>query len=65
VKTLSTKSQLTAFLYQLMRDHVTPGVIEGLVLQDESAKVQGHDTFVLTNGHLAAYAEEVAKRLTG
>jgi hypothetical protein len=64
VKTFSTKSTLTTFLYQLMRDHVTPGVIEGLVLQDEKANAEGHDTFVLTNGYLAEYAAEVADRLT-
>jgi len=58
-----TRSRLTTFLYQLMRDHVTPGVVEGIVSGDE--KVDEDDHFVLTNGHLGAYAQEIAWRLVG
>lgn len=61
-----TRSPLTAFLYQLMRDHVTPGVVEGIVLRDEELREEQGDEleFVLSNGYLAAYAAEVAQRLT-
>jgi hypothetical protein len=65
-----TTSPLVAFLYQLMRDEVPVGAVERIVLADENARVEhGEDgkpfEFVLTNGHLGAYAEEVAERLTG
>lgn len=52
-------SKLVSFLYQLMRDHVTPGVIEE-VLNDS---VHESDV-VYTNGWLAKYAEDIAKRLS-
>lgn len=62
-----TTSPLVAFLYELMRDQVPVGVVERIVLTDENARM-AHDKvepfeYVLTNGHLAAYAEEVAARL--
>lgn len=48
---------LVSFLYDLMRDHVTPGVVEKLVL----ASPPGMTKF--TNGYLANYAKELAARL--
>jgi len=62
-----TTSPLVAFLYELMRDQVPVGVVGRSVLTDENARM-AHDQdepfeYVLTNGHLAAYAEEVAERL--
>lgn len=52
--------RLQSFLYVLMRDHVTPGVIEELI--DEDIGYHGQD-ILYTNGWLAKYAEDVAKRL--
>jgi hypothetical protein len=59
----TTGSPLVSFLYLLMRDHVPPGVVEGIVAKDEPRE-DPELVFVLTNGHLAAYAEEIAGRLT-
>lgn len=53
-------NRLASFLYQLMRDHVTPGVVEGIILDD----LQYTDEITYTNGWLARYAEHLAKRLT-
>jgi len=58
-----TKSRLTAFLYQIMRDHVPPGVIEKIVSADEEDFEDGTDV-LLSNYHLGAYADELADRLT-
>lgn len=63
-----TASPLVAFLYQLMRDHVPYGVVEKIVVEDERAReensVEGEDfEYILSNGHLGKYAEDVAKRL--
>jgi len=57
-----TQSRLVAFLYELMRDHVPPGVIEKIVSTDE-AKYEDGTSVLLTNRHLGAYADEVAVRL--
>ena len=54
----STKDPLVSFLYELMRDHVTPGVVEKVMSQ--TVPFTEHR---LTNGYLADYAEDVAKRL--
>jgi hypothetical protein len=60
-----TKSRLTSFLYELMRDHVTPGVIEKIVSTDEEVSEDDEDfDFLLSTYHLAAYADELAERLT-
>jgi hypothetical protein len=51
-------SHLVSFLYELMRDHVPPGVIEEIM-----RKTMGPSAVVYTNGWLAKYAEDVANRL--
>lgn len=52
-------SKLVGFLYTLLRDHLTPGVVEELVRE-----VTAHDSSgSYCNGYLARYAEDVAKRL--
>lgn len=56
-----TESSLVAFLYVLLRDHVQPGDLEKIVQDDEQSE---GEYFVLTNGYLAQYAEELAMRLT-
>ena len=50
-------SKLVGFLYQLMRDHLTPGMMEGLVRDCQEPDI------TYTNGWLAKYAEDLAKRL--
>lgn len=62
MKNHTTSSHLVAFLYELMRDHVALGDVEGIVGRDEHTDVTKE--YVLTNGYLAEYAEDVAKRLT-
>jgi len=61
---LKTESLLVTFLYELMRDHVVVGVVEKIVLEDEERREQGTTAYLLTNEHLARYAEEVGNRLT-
>lgn len=51
------RSQLVSFLYELMRDHLTPGEVEGLVQRSQVSEV------TYTNGWLARYAEHIASRL--
>jgi len=50
-------SKLVSFLYDLMRDHLPPGVVETLVQNASNPDV------TYTNGWLASYAEDLAKRL--
>lgn len=50
-------SRLTSFLYDLMRDHVPPGVVEQLVQEATDPDVK------YTNGWLALYAQDLAQRL--
>lgn len=53
--------RLSAFLYELMRDHVTPGKIEELV---RNLPYPGEE-IKYTNGWLASYCEDVAHRIVG
>jgi hypothetical protein len=52
-------SHLVSFLYELMRDYVTPGQIEAIM-----ANTEGDSNVTYTNGWLAKYAEDLALRLT-
>ena len=57
---------LETFLYMLMRDHLQVGVIEGIVLGLSNEHDYGtakDDPFEMTNGWLALYAKDVARRL--
>jgi hypothetical protein len=54
---VNASSRLTSFLYDLMRDHVTPGVVEELVRDSADKEVS------YTNGWLAQYAFDLATRL--
>lgn len=54
-------SLLEVFLYHLMRDHLTPGVIEALVMEIE--KPGWTPPAMFTNGWLAQYAKNLAARL--
>ena len=51
-------SKLTSFLYELMRDHLPPGEVETLVKNSETESQCQY-----TNGWLALYANDLAKRL--
>ena len=59
MKKHKTQDNLVAFLYLLMRDHVVPAKIEKLVMN-----FSDKDTWVLSNGYLAEYAEDIVARLT-
>ena len=52
---------LVSFLYELMRDHVTPGDVESLVRTVES---EDGPECLFSNGWLAQYAKDLADRLT-
>lgn len=55
----TTHDPLVAFLYQLMRDYITPGKVEK-VMQDQE---EVEEYYVLSNGFLARYAEDIVDRL--
>jgi hypothetical protein len=55
------KDPLTSFLYELMRDHMTPGEVEYLVL----SAVNEPEDVSYSNGWLAEYAADLAGRLRG
>jgi hypothetical protein len=54
-----TSSRLVAFLYELMRDHVTPGILEN-IMRSTDGEATGYR---LSNGYLAMYAEDLMRRL--
>ena len=56
---VQSNSLLVGFLYILMRDHLTPGKVEGIMFEHCSPGVAS----IFTNGWLAKYAEDVANRL--
>jgi len=55
---IEINSKLVSFLYQLMRDHLATGSVEQLVRESED-----ESEVTYTNGWLANYAEDLAKRL--
>lgn len=59
---------LVAFLYDLLRDHVSPGTVEEMVrVQFEPSatfREGSPDSYTFTNGWLAKYAQDIAARLT-
>ena len=56
-----SECKLTSFLYELIRDHLPAGTVEGILKR----LVNETQPIVYTNGWLAKYAENVAKRLQG
>ncbi len=58
---INNHRQIVAFLYILMRDHITPGTIESLVTQSNNPLGK---ELLFTNGWLAQYAENIANRIT-
>ncbi len=55
--TVKINSKLVSFLYELMRDHLTPGKAEELVRSSSDPDV------TYTNGWLALYAQDLSNRL--
>ena len=60
--TIPGDERFASFLYELMRDHLPPGVIEGVLQHVLAEPGQG---VVATNGWLALYARYVARALVG
>lgn len=58
-KCIVNNNKLTSFLYSLMRDYILPGTLEKLVQEEEKITTE----IIYSNKHLAAYAEEISKRL--
>lgn len=56
--TIRIRDKLVSFLYELMRDHLPPGVVENVV---QNALKDVPTTYC--NGWLAQYAEDIAKRI--
>lgn len=56
---------LVAFLYLLMRDHITPGTVEYMMIQLEKERwhIDPSWTMQFTNGWLAKNAKDIANRL--
>jgi hypothetical protein len=48
---------LVSFLYDLMRDHVAPGIVERIVINSPAKRTK------FSNGYLAKYAKDLAYRL--
>lgn len=57
---VTVDSKLVSFLYELMRDYITPGDVELIVQSSEE-----FSDVTYTNGWLAKYAEYLAQRLVG
>lgn len=54
---VTSNDPLVSFLYELLRDHLPAGTVEALVRNSHS------DNWTYTNGYLANYAIDIAKRL--
>lgn len=58
-KLFISNDKLTSFLYELMRDHMPCGIVEKLVQTSQS----DGESVEYTNGYLAQYAQNLAKKL--
>jgi hypothetical protein len=52
---------LTDFLYELLRDHVTPGDVQ--IILAHALEDKKHNPVVYSNGWLAEYAHYVAEKI--
>jgi len=59
---VTSRSKLVSFLYILMRDHLPAGEVEDIMLHDVDV-LPKDENCSYTNGWLARYAEDLAKRL--
>jgi hypothetical protein len=60
---VSSRDPLVGFLYVLMRDHLTPGTVEGILMEHVERAAEKERVF--SNGWLAEHAKDVAGRLAG
>lgn len=63
---VNSTEMIVGFLYLLMRDSVTPGKIEQIMLELSNAHDYNKSEYFVTqytNGWLATYAKDIAKRL--
>lgn len=51
-------NELVTFFYLLLRDYLSAGVVEKIVM--DSTK---HKSNILSNGYIGDYAEDIVKRL--
>lgn len=58
---VESRDPLVAFLYNLMRDHVPPGIVGELLTKSRMTEKDGYD---FTNGWLAQYAIHLAWELS-
>lgn len=61
-----TDNQFVSFLYEILRDHLPAGTVEKIVSnaeKDVERLGEGAKDFILSNGHLGQYAEEIYDRL--
>lgn len=56
---VNTKSNLVAFFYELLRDHLPGGEVESIVINSTDPT----NDYQLTNGWLANYAKDIVRRL--
>jgi hypothetical protein len=59
------RDPLVSFLYILLRDHLTAGAVEGIMMEHVEKVGANVTEIVFTNGYLAHYAEDLALRLRG
>ena len=57
---VDSRDPLVSFLYTLMRDHLTPGRVEEIMLRQIP---KAGETTEFSNGFLANYAQDIAARL--
>lgn len=55
---------LQAVIYDLLRDHVPPSTMEAIV-RDNARFHREPGPFIYTNGWLASYAQDLARRIRG
>lgn len=55
---VTSRDPLVTFFYVLMRDELTPGKIEGLIMKE----CLNGEEIQFTNGHLANYAKDLADK---
>lgn len=60
---VSDRRKLVAFLYMLLRDHLTVDKVESMMMQLATLE-EGHESHY-TNGWMASHAKDIALRLTG
>ena len=67
--TSAASEPLVAFLYLLIRDYISSGDVERIMAEVEYGMMRMNragqmDAFILSRGNLAAYAREIAIRLS-